>query len=113
MKKRIEVNSAHDGPDMSHGMLHRTVKVLNSEGLHMRPADKLVRTAVGFQSTIELEREGQVADCRSIISLLTLGAMQGCELILRAQGPDADAAIAAISHLFESHFNENQTNIQP
>ncbi|MFO0014862.1 MAG: HPr family phosphocarrier protein [Planctomycetota bacterium] len=97
---------------MNEGMLHRTVKVLNSEGLHMRPADTLVRTAVGFQSTIELEREGQIADCRSMISLLTLGATQGCELTLRAQGPDADAAIAAISQLFESQFNESPSNIK-
>jgi phosphocarrier protein HPr len=91
---------------MSSDNLHRTVKVLNPEGLHMRPADKLVRTATGFACQIELEREGQVADCRSMISLLTLGAMQGTELILRAQGPDADAAIGAIAHLFESQFNE-------
>jgi phosphotransferase system HPr (HPr) family protein len=91
---------------MNPEILQRTVKVLNSEGLHMRPADKLVRAAVGFQSTIELEREGQVADCRSMISLLTLGAMQGCELTLRAQGPDADVAVAAIVQLFESQFNE-------
>jgi phosphocarrier protein HPr len=98
---------------MNQDMLHRTVTVMNSDGLHMRPADQLVRTAVNFQSTIELEREGQVADCRSMISLLTLGAMQGCELTLRAQGPDADAAIAAISHLFESQFNEKQSNNKP
>jgi phosphocarrier protein HPr len=111
--RRTEASSGHDGIMMNHDMLHRTVKVLNSEGLHMRPADKLVRTAVGFQSKIELEREGQIADCRSMISLLTLGAMQGCELTLRAQGPDADAAIAAVSHLFESQFEESQSNTKP
>ena len=92
---------------MSTAILHRTVTVLNPEGLHMRPADKLVRMAATFQSQIELERAGQVADCRSMISLLTLGAMQGCELILRAQGPDADAALAAIAHLFECQFEES------
>ncbi|MFN6127460.1 MAG: HPr family phosphocarrier protein [Planctomycetota bacterium] len=111
--KRTEVSSVRDGKTMTDDTLHRTVKVLNSEGLHMRPADKLVRAAVGFQSTIELEREGQVADCRSMISLLTLGATQGCELTLRAQGPDANAAIAAISHLFESQFEESQSNTKP
>lgn len=79
---------------------------MNPEGLHMRPADKLVRTAVNFQSILELERDGQIADCRSMISLLTLGAMQGCELTLRAQGPDADVAIEAIANLFESQFDE-------
>ncbi len=72
----------------------------------MRPADKLVRAASGFQCQIELERAGQIADCRSILSLLTLGATQGSELILRAQGPDAEKAIQAISIMFEQQFDE-------
>ncbi|MEI8214165.1 MAG: HPr family phosphocarrier protein [Planctomycetota bacterium] len=92
---------------MSSATLHRTVTVLNPEGLHMRPADKLVRAAAAFQCQIELERAGQIADCRSMISLLTLGATQGCELVLRASGPDADAAIETIGHLFDSQFNES------
>jgi phosphotransferase system HPr (HPr) family protein len=91
---------------MSSVSLHRTVTVLNPEGLHMRPADKLVRAATTFQCQIELERAGQIADCRSMISLLTLGAMQGCELVLRANGPDADAAIETIGQLFDSQFHE-------
>lgn len=72
----------------------------------MRPADKLVRVASGFQCQIELERAGQIADCRSILSLLTLGATQGSELLLRAQGPDADEAIRVISLLFQQEFDE-------
>ena len=72
----------------------------------MRPADKLVRAASGFQCQIELERAGQIADCRSILSLLTLGATQGSELLLRAQGPDAEKAIQAISSMFEQQLDE-------
>lgn len=72
----------------------------------MRPADKLVRAASGFQCQIELERAGQIADCRSILSLLTLGATQGSELLLRAQGPDAEKAIQAISMMFQQQFDE-------
>jgi phosphotransferase system HPr (HPr) family protein len=72
----------------------------------MRPADKLVRAASSFQCQIELERAGQIADCRSILSLLTLGATEGSELILRAQGPDADAAMRTICQLFENQFEE-------
>ena len=82
------------------------VVVKNAEGLHMRPASKLVQTAANFQSQIELEREGQVADCRSILNLLTLAAPQGCELTLRVQGPDAELAMQAIGDLFERQFDE-------
>jgi phosphocarrier protein HPr len=91
---------------MSAAIQHCTVTVLNPEGLHMRPADKLVRAAASFQCQIELERAGQIADCRSILSLLTLGAMQGSELVLRAQGPDAAQAIEAISQMFCQQFEE-------
>ena len=77
----------------------------------MRPADKLVRAATGFQCQIELERAGQIADCRSILSLLTLGATQGSELLLRAQGPDADDAIRVISLMFNQQFDE--ANVEP
>jgi phosphocarrier protein HPr len=91
---------------MSSAIQHSLVVVKNAEGLHMRPADKLVRAASAFQCQIELERAGQVADCRSILSLLTLGATEGSELILRAQGPDAEVAIRTICQLFENQFEE-------
>jgi len=92
---------------MTSAIQHCTVTVRNPEGLHMRPADKLVRTATGFQCQLELERAGQIADCRSILSLLTLGASQGCELILRAQGPDAIEAIQVIRLMFDQQFDES------
>ena len=82
------------------------VSVRNPEGLHMRPALKIVQAANGFQCQIELERAGQIADCRSMLSLLTLGAPQDCELLLRAQGPDADEAIRVISLMFSQPFDE-------
>jgi phosphocarrier protein HPr len=94
---------------MTSAIQHCTVTVQNPEGLHMRPAGKLAQVATGFQCQIELERAGQVADCRSILSLLTLGATQGCELVLRAQGPDADEAIRVIRGMFDNHFDELQT----
>lgn len=72
----------------------------------MRPALKLVQAANGFQCQLELERAGQIADCRSMLSLLTLGAAQDCELLLRAQGPDAEEAIRVISLMFSQQFDE-------
>lgn len=91
---------------MTSAMQHCTVTVRNPEGLHMRPALKLVQAANGFQCQIELERAGQIADCRSMLSLLTLGAPQDCELLLRAQGPDAEEAIRVISLMFSQQFDE-------
>ncbi|TWU18173.1 HPr family phosphocarrier protein [Allorhodopirellula heiligendammensis] len=88
-------------------LLERTVCVVNPQGLHARPADLLVRCADGFESTIMIQKGAEQVDCRSILSLLTLGATEGTELKLTAQGQDAEHALAAICELFDQGFHEN------
>lgn len=85
---------------------HRTVTVRNKQGLHMRPADLLVKAAMRFESRIEIEKDGQVVDGKSILGLLTLGAQCGSTLQVRAHGKDADHAIGAVVELFEKGFFE-------
>ena len=89
----------------------QTVIVLNRLGLHMRPADMLVRTASRFQSQIEIAKDGQAVDCKSILGILTLAASQGTELHLRAVGGDAADAVRAIAELFAQSFNETDTEV--
>ncbi|MCM2371318.1 HPr family phosphocarrier protein [Aporhodopirellula aestuarii] len=86
--------------------LQKTVVIINPQGLHARPADLVVRCAEGFDSTIMIQKGSEKVDCRSILSLLTLGATEGTELQLTAQGHDAEAALAAIGELFELGFHE-------
>jgi phosphotransferase system HPr (HPr) family protein len=73
------------------------------------------RLARQFQSRIELVREGQRALASSIMDLLTLGAAQGTELMLEAEGVDAEEAVEALAKLVESGFpleeaSEQQAN---
>ena len=91
---------------MSSAPLTRTVTVRNPQGLHARPADLLVRLANQFESRIMIGSNGEVVDCKSMISLLTLGAAQGTELSLSAEGNDAEQALQSISDLFEAGFDE-------
>ncbi|QDT07536.1 Phosphocarrier protein HPr [Rubripirellula lacrimiformis] len=86
--------------------LTRTVVVQNAEGLHARPADLLVRMANKFHATIRIGKNSEWVDCKSILSLLTLGAAQGTELSVAAEGEDAAAAIDAITALFEAGFDD-------
>ncbi len=86
--------------------LHRTVVVRNAEGLHARPADLLVRLASRYQATIQIGKNNEWVDCKSILSLLTLGAAQGTELSVSAQGPDAAEAIDSITAFVEAGFND-------
>lgn len=84
----------------------RTVIVSNPQGLHARPADLLVRMANKFESTIMIGRGGETVDCKSILSLLTLGAALGTELSLTAEGDDAQNAIDSIEQFFSRGFRE-------
>ncbi len=95
-----------DPAAMSSAVIIRTVVVRNPQGLHARPADLLVREASRYQADITLEKDGYRVDCKSILSLLTLGAECGTEMSLYAEGADAEAAVATIAELFENGFHE-------
>ena len=69
--------------------------------LHARPAGRLVRRAARFRSTIHLAANGRRASARSILELLALGAVGGSELVIVAEGPDAEEAVAALASLIE------------
>ena len=84
-----------------------TVTVTNSQGLHARPADMLVRLARQFEAEIELEKDGERVDGKSILSVMTLGAEQGTKIAIRAIGQDADEAVRALAQLIVSGFTEN------
>ncbi|MCA9125678.1 MAG: HPr family phosphocarrier protein [Planctomycetales bacterium] len=88
----------------------KVVTVVNPMGIHMRPADQISRAAKRFQSKIEIEKDGQSIDCKSIINILTLGARQGTQLNLRASGVDADEAVAVLAGLFARGFDDCESD---
>jgi phosphotransferase system HPr (HPr) family protein len=85
----------------------RQVTVVNPQGLHARPAHAVVTLASRFRSDIELVRDGEIADAKSILAILTLAAAQGSQLTLRARGEDAGEALEALTDLFAGGFGEN------
>ena len=88
--------------------IEKMVTVNNPLGLHLRPADMLARAAAQFECLIEIDKDGHTIDCKSIMSILTLGAQQGTQLQLRAVGEDAQQAIAALSELIENGFDDTE-----
>ena len=89
----------------------KVVTVINPMGIHMRPADLLSRAAGRFECEIIIEKDGQAIDCKSIMSILTLGARQGTQLSLRASGIDAQAAMDTLCELFEQGFDESDSEV--
>jgi phosphocarrier protein HPr len=86
----------------------RIVVVTNPQGLHARPADLFVKTATRFASKIELVKGRERVDGKSILSLLTLAAVEGTQLSIEADGPDAEQALDALAKLVEQNFAENE-----
>ena len=83
-----------------------TFEVLNEAGLHARPATKIVQTAARFKAEVELEREGQRANAKSVMGVLLLGCHKGARVVVRARGGGADGAVAALGELFATRFGE-------
>lgn len=103
-----DIDDESDGSPSSLDWCEATVRVCNIKGLHARASARFVKCAETFAATIEVEREGQLVPGTSIMGLMTLAAGPGSTLRLRANGPDADAAITALSDLVRSGFGEDQ-----
>ena len=85
-----------------------TVEVPNRLGLHARAAAKLVDLANRYQSQIEVSKDGQAADAKSVMGVLLLCGGQGAKITFLASGPDAEAALAALCALVANGFGELQ-----
>ena len=88
-------------------MIERTVTIANKNGLHARPAAEIVKTAAKFKSDITLVRDDLEVNGKSIMGVMMLAAECGSTLTLRAEGPDADQALDALSTLIGNRFGES------
>lgn len=80
--------------------------IVNTLGMHARPAAKFVRCVLSFQSDVRVQFNGQEVNAKSIMGLLTLAAAQGSRFLVICRGSDAQAAVDAIRELVESGFGE-------
>lgn len=88
-------------------MTQRSVRIVNKNGLHARPAAELVKIASRFQSEITMVRDELEVNGKSIMGVMMLAAECGAELIIRAEGPDADQAVRALADLVAMKFGES------
>ena len=88
-------------------VLRRTLTIRNSRGLHARAAAKLVALAERFSACLTVTRDGQTVLACSIMGLMMLGAGQGSEITIEAEGWDAKEALDAVAGLIEAGFHED------
>lgn len=87
-------------------MIERDIEILNRLGLHARAAAKLVKAAGHYRSRVQVVKDGEIVDGKSILGLMMLAASQGTHLTLRCEGEDEEAAMTAVSGLFADRFQE-------
>ena len=88
-------------------MLRKEVTILNSSGLHARPAAALVKLTSKFHNTkILLQKDGLEVNAKSIMGVMTLAAEKGSKLLIIAEGNDEDEALNQIVELIKNKFAE-------
>ena len=88
--------------------LSRTVEIINERGLHARASAKFVKLASGFDAEVTVSRDGQSVDARSTMGLMMLAAGIGSCIDISAEGPQAEAALEALSALVSARFDEDR-----
>ena len=90
-------------------MAENKVVVTHEVGLHARPASAFVQAANKFEAEItvqNLTEGGDEVDAKSIIMVLTLGVLKGHEIMIHAEGADAEQAVQSLTDLVLSNFGE-------
>jgi phosphocarrier protein HPr len=89
-------------------MLTREIEIINKKGLHARAASKLVQLATKYKSRIQLSRDGQMSDGKSILGVLILAAHQGSFIKIMTDGEDEEQAMNEICDLINRKFDEGE-----
>ena len=80
-------------------MVEEATTVGAEEGLHARPAAQFVKTAKGFSSEIVIVKGNKEVNAKSSMKIMTLAAKKGDEIVIRAEGEDAEEAVDALIEL--------------
>jgi phosphocarrier protein len=87
-------------------MEERTVTIINKLGLHARAAAKFVTAAAAFSSDIDLAKDGQKVNGKSIMGVMMLAASRGTELVITTTGEDEEEAADKLENLIADGFGE-------
>ena len=97
-----------DAPSSDGQRLVEDMLIVNRKGLHARASAHFVRCAEQFDADITVSKEQSTVGGTSIMGLMMLSAAQGSTIRVTADGPDARAALTALSELIASRFGEEE-----
>lgn len=90
-------------------MIRREAFLCNDVGLHARPAALFVKAASSFSSNIQvISNNNRIANAKSLLDILTLGAVKGAKIEIIADGLDENSAVNTLCGLIENGFGESK-----
>ena len=98
-----------DLPPIREGAVVRVLTICNKKGLHARASARFVQTVEKFDADVRVMRCGEIVGGTSIMGLMMLSAGPGTSITVSASGPEAQAALDAITELVAGKFNEEGT----
>jgi len=96
-------------PGIPQGAVSRELPIINKRGLHARASAKFVQMVERFNAEVWVTRGSETVGGTSIMGLMMLSAGPGTSIVVSAIGPEAQAAIDAITDLVANKFNEEST----
>ena len=87
-------------------MISRDVTILNSVGLHARPATFFIQKANSYKSSIWIEKDDRRVNAKSLLGVLSMGIISGMTVTFIADGEDEVAALNGLEELVNSKFGE-------
>lgn len=87
-------------------MIRENIRVLNSTGLHARPAATLIKALKKYQSSVILVNNGKEVVLKGMMSVLGAGVKGNSDIEIICDGTDEQDAMIEIRELFASGFGE-------
>ena len=89
-------------------MMTRELTIINTVGLHARPATFFIQKANSYRCSLWVEKEDRRVNAKSLLGVLSLGIAKGTTVTLIADGSDEKEALDGIQALIESDFKDFQ-----
>ena len=89
--------------------MERELTILNKLGLHARPASEFVRCARKFKATVVIRKDGEEYSAASILDVLSANLDCGSRMMVAADGPDADQALAELESLLQQFAKQEDS----
>jgi phosphocarrier protein len=87
--------------------MHRAeATIVNKLGLHARPSARIAQLATKFRSEVWMTKGARRINAKSIMGVMMLAAARGSTILVEADGPDEQQAVAALCELFATGFGE-------